>query len=73
MLPDFPDSEVSGPIYQVDDPQAVPAKQTKSIQLNYKERTQSPLTEVPDEALRTSIKDEQEIEPVPQCSGKKKQ
>ena len=62
MLQDFLDSEVSGPLYQVKDPQAVPAKQRELVWLNYKERTRSPLTEVPDENQR----DEQEREPAPQ-------
>ena len=41
-------------------------EQRELVQLNYEARTLSPLTEVPDEVLRTSHKDEQERGLAPQ-------
>ena len=46
MLPDFPDSEVSGPLYQLDEPQEV------SVQPEYQQQEY----DIPDEALRTEFR-----------------
>merc|ERR1711888_415836 len=46
MLPDFPDSEVSGPLYQLDKPEEV------SVQ----PEDQQQADEIPDEALRTEFR-----------------
>ena len=46
MLPDFPDSKVSGPLYQLDKPQEV-SVQPEDKQQEY---------DIPDEALRTEFR-----------------
>ena len=47
MLPDFPDNEVSGLLYQLEEPKI-------SVQPN----DERPQTEVQDEALRTEFREE---------------
>ena len=56
MLPDFPDSEVSGPLYQLDKPQEV------SVQPDYNQVR----SEIPDEALRTEFRAEPHAPDAPQ-------
>ena len=56
MLPDFPDSEISGPLYQLDKPREV------SVQPD----DDRPRSEVPDEALRTEFKTDKHAPEAPQ-------
>ena len=62
MLPDFTDREVSGPLYWLEEQQEDPAEKRELVW----QRTFSPLTEVPDEALRTDVKNNNQEEPTPQ-------
>ena len=56
MLPDFPDSKVSGPLYQLDKPQEV------SVQPEDKQQR----SEIPDEALRTKFRADPHAPDAPQ-------
>ena len=72
MLPDFPDSEVSGPMYQVKGvPVNPPAKREGSVQSSHEQGALPPLINVPDKAMRTSQKFEQVERQAPHCTGKK--
>ena len=56
LLPDFPDSEVSGPLYQLDEPEEV------SVQPEEQQQE----CEVPDEALRTELRADTHAPDAPQ-------
>ena len=62
MLPDFPDSEVSGPMYCVDEPQEGQPPKRELVRLT----AELPRSEIQDEALRTELRGDDRREKAPQ-------
>ena len=62
MLPDFPDSKVSGPMYQLNEPQEDQPPRKESVWLT----RELPQSEIPDEALRTKWRGDDRQQQVPQ-------
>ena len=62
MLPDFPDSEVSGPLYQPGSPEGAEGRENESVLPN----DAIPQAEVQDEAYRTEWKEDNDAEEAPQ-------
>ena len=62
MLPDFPDSEVSAPLYQPEGQGGEEGQEKESV----RPTTELPRTEIQDEALRTQFKDDSHTERAPQ-------
>ena len=61
MLPDFPDSEVSEPMYCMDKPQEGQPPERESVRLT----VELPWSEIQDKALRTELRGNDHREKVP--------
>ena len=62
MLPDFPDSKVSGPLYRLEGQEGGEGREKESVGPT----TELPWTEIQDEALRTRFRDDNHAEKAPQ-------
>ena len=62
MLPDFPDSKVSAPLYQPEGQGGGEGQDKESV----RPTTELPQTEIQDEALRTQFRDDSHIKRAPQ-------